>query len=99
MPSLYDTAAWKRARVEHLALEPLCRHCKALGRVKPAHHVDHMIPHGGNEESFFDENNWQSLCRECHAFKTRRDEGKTVRMGCDIDGVPMDSVHPWNRQG
>ncbi len=40
------------------------------GSVKPATDVDHVIPHRGNEQLFWDEENWQALYHECHSRKT-----------------------------
>jgi 5-methylcytosine-specific restriction protein A len=48
--------------------EPLCRTCKAAGRVTLATEVDHIIPlfKGGPDT----EDNLQPLCFECHKIKT-----------------------------
>ena len=32
--------------------------------------VDHIRPHKGNRELFWDRTNWQSLCKQCHDRKT-----------------------------
>ena len=32
--------------------------------------VDHIIPHRGDQKLFWDQNNWQSLCKSCHDKKT-----------------------------
>ena len=97
MGRVYDLQAWKRARREHLAHEPLCVMCRKLGRTVPATEVDHIIPISKGGEWFYD--NLQSLCESHHSQKTRRDEGKTVRMGAGIDGTPLDPAHPWNAGG
>lgn len=96
MGKVYDLAAWKRARLAHLAEEPMCRFCAARGIDTPAQHVDHIVPitAGGD---WFDGDNLQSLCAECHSQKTRADEGKTVNFGCGVDGVPIDGAHHWNK--
>jgi len=67
---------WRAARARHLAGEPWCRqHLKdELGHV-PANEVDHIIPHHGDVEIFWDESNWQSLCKSCHSAKTAREVG------------------------
>jgi len=66
---------WKRARLMHLAREPLCRMCSKENRYTLANEVDHIVPLaiGGNR---FDSANLQSLCRPCHQEKTREDRRK-----------------------
>ena len=45
--------------------------CSAPSRqVRPATVVDHIIPHRGDQKLFWDQNNWQSLCKSCHDKKT-----------------------------
>lgn len=69
----YD-ARWRRARRLHLAEHPLCVSCEAAGIVTPATVVDHIRPHRGDARLFWDQRNWQSLCKVCHDRKTRRGE-------------------------
>jgi 5-methylcytosine-specific restriction protein A len=63
---------WQRARAAHLAAHPLCVECQKEGRVEPATEVDHVIPHRGDAVKFWDEGNWQGLCKSHHAAKTAR---------------------------
>lgn len=95
MGRVYNLRAWAVARAQQLANEPLCRVCSALGKTTPAAEIDHIIPisQGGD---WFNAENLQSLCKAHHSQKTARDEGKTVRMGCDAQGKPLDANHPWN---
>jgi len=44
--------------------------CERKGHVIPATVVDHIIPHRGDETLFWDESNWQALCKKCHDRKT-----------------------------
>jgi len=32
--------------------------------------VDHIVPHRGSYELFWNQRNWQSLCKRCHDLKT-----------------------------
>ena len=100
MSRLYDTQRWKRARRQFLAEHPLCVMCEQQGRVTLAVLVDHITPHKGDEELFWDEvNNWQGLCATDHsAAKQELEKSGTIR-GCDVDGVPLDPNHPWRRGG
>jgi len=43
--------------------------------IRPATLVDHIIPHRGDNNLFWDEDNWQALCTECHAIKTAKEDG------------------------
>ncbi|TVM16690.1 HNH endonuclease [Oceanidesulfovibrio indonesiensis] len=91
----YNTTRWKRLRAQQLREQPLCIHCKALGRLVPAHHVDHIqaINAGGEP---FDMGNLQSLCASCHSVKTNSDmHGKPLK-GCDVNGNPLDAGHWWS---
>ena len=40
------------------------------GKLTPATVVDHIVPHRGDPRLFWDEKNWQPLCKECHDRKT-----------------------------
>ena len=40
------------------------------GMLTPATVVDHVIPHRGDQKLFWDEDNWQALCKSCHDRKT-----------------------------
>ena len=66
---------WLKASATYLAQHPLCVECLKQGITKPATEVDHIIPHKGNSQLFWDTNNWQSLCHECHSRKTVREDG------------------------
>lgn len=65
----YDNR-WRKARQIYLAKHPLCEECKKNGRLTAATVVDHIIPHKGDRKLFWDENNWQALCKRCHDRKT-----------------------------
>ena len=62
---LYRTARWRKERAEFLSRYPYCAICNQLATV-----VDHIKPHKGNEEIFWNQDNWQPLCASCHTKKT-----------------------------
>jgi 5-methylcytosine-specific restriction protein A len=62
----------KRASV--LKVNPLCKYCYREGKITAATVVDHNIPHRGDKVLFWDENNWQPLCKRCHDRKTRTED-------------------------
>ena len=65
----YD-AKWRRARKRFLQRHPLCANCLSQGVLTPATVVDHIVPHRGDHRLFWDEQNWQPLCKVCHDRKT-----------------------------
>lgn len=87
------SAAWQRLRAQVLAEEPLCRDCAARGLVTPATDVDHMDNNGDNNAR----TNLAPLCHSCHSIKTAEDMGKRTTRGCDVNGIPLDPNHHWNR--
>ena len=97
MRRFYDTVRWRRERLNHLKSNPLCVMCLRMGRTTQATVVDHIEPHKGNEELFWDRNNWQSLCTPCHDSAKKHYENKGYSQGCDVDGFPIDRDHPFNK--
>lgn len=63
---------WREARAAYLRRHPLCVQCQKEGRLTAATVVDHIIPHRGDQYLFWDQENWQSLCKDCHDRKTGR---------------------------
>lgn len=68
------------------------------GIVEPATVVDHVIPHEGDEVLFWDESNWQSLCKTCHDSAKQTLEKSGYLKGSDLEGLPLDAKHPWYRE-
>lgn len=66
---------WRKARLEHLHLHPLCVDCLKEKKITEATEVDHIIPHRGDLTVFWDRTNWQSLCKPHHSAKTCRENG------------------------
>ena len=62
---------WQKARKQFLAKHPLCAECERNGKLTPATVVDHIKPHRKDMALFWDETNWQPLCKKCHDRKTR----------------------------
>ncbi len=79
--AFYNSPEWRKVRAYVLAQEPLCRECKAAGRVTSATEVDHVraVKDGGAP---FDPDNLQPLCLSCDSRKTleeSRAAGKLTR--------------------
>lgn len=66
--------ALQRARAALFAREPLCRICRAAGRVSAAVIRDHIVPlaEGGQDADY----NVQPLCQTCSDAKTQRESAR-----------------------
>lgn len=69
----YDSK-WRRGRSRFLKVNPLCVRCKEEDRLVKATVVDHVKPHRGDKILFWDESNWQALCKRCHDKKTMTED-------------------------
>jgi len=61
---------WQSARTGFLNHNPDCTQCGSTATV-----VDHIVPHKGDNDLFWDRSNWQPLCKRCHDAKTARNDG------------------------
>ena len=93
---LYNTTAWRKKRRALLDSEPLCRMCKAMGKITVATVADHIKPHRGDLELFY-HGELQSLCALCHNGAKAAEEASGLLRGGDIKGMPLDSGHHWNK--
>ena len=50
------------------------RKWQTKGKFVAATVVDHIVPHKGDEKLFWDRNNWQALCKQCHDRKTLKED-------------------------
>lgn len=95
----YNSARWIARRRDQLARHPLCAFCLAHdGRVTAATVADHVVPHRGSAQSFF-EGELQSLCAPCHSARKQQIETTGFMRGFALDGSPLDPAHPWNQTG
>lgn len=69
----YSLARWARKRAHQLTVEPWCRNCGAQGVWTPATVADHVEPHHGDFEKFWN-GELQSLCAPCHDIDKQREE-------------------------
>ena len=66
---------WQRARKSYLAKHPLCAECERKGLVVVATDLDHITPHKGDKDAFWQRSNWQGLCHSCNSRKTAAEDG------------------------
>ena len=88
-----NSEAWYRLRRSVLAEQPLCPECEARGVIEPATQVHHVNDNAMDNSR----SNLVGLCAPCHSRHTAHDMGKRVRQGCDEQGYPIGSDHPWNK--
>jgi 5-methylcytosine-specific restriction enzyme A len=94
--SLYNYR-WAKYSREYLKLNPLCVRCAHFGKATKSEVVDHIIPHRGNYELFWNKENHQPLCKQHHdSYKQRLEKSGTVA-GCNSKGIPIDPNHHWNK--
>ena len=69
------THAWSAASKAFLSLPAnrWCVRCKALGFYRLSECTDHIKPANHFPELFWVTENWQGICRVCHAEKTNED--------------------------
>lgn len=65
---------WQKASKKFLKAHPFCEYCKKESRLVKATVVDHITPHRGEQKLFWDESNWQALCKKCHDQKTMTED-------------------------
>ncbi len=70
----YKTADWRRLRWQVLVEAQFT--CAMCGRVgdSPSLVADHITPHRGSRDLFWDRGNLQCLCSACHSSEKPREE-------------------------
>ena len=67
-------AEWEKKRIQFLDDNPLCADHFKRKLIEAATVVDHIIPHKGDQTLFWDQTNWQPLCKSCHDRKTATED-------------------------
>lgn len=77
----YGLAIWRKVRDAYKARHPLCERCLSKGFTRRVYCVDHILERidGGAE---YDNGNHMSMCRACHAWKTKA-MAKARELGID----------------
>ena len=100
MANLYSSMynyRWQRYRLQFLKSNPLCVECDKLGKLTLATVVDHIQKHEGDTTLFWDESNHQALCKHCHDSYKQTLEKSGYAKGGDMQGIPLDPNHAWNK--
>ena len=69
----YHTSRWTRLSRAWRMMHPLCEECKRHGIIKAGEVTDHIIPWPVCQD-FYDENNLQTLCKDCNHAKGQKDK-------------------------
>jgi 5-methylcytosine-specific restriction endonuclease McrA len=96
----YKSRRWQKLRWFVLKRDLFTCKMVGCGRIEPDTSklvADHKTPHRGNEALFWDENNLQCLCKDCHDGMKQRQDKSAVVIGSDINGRPLAPDYPWNR--
>lgn len=70
---VYHSSRWTKASRIYRAEHPLCAACMEKGFIRASEVVDHVVPYPVCTD-FFDQNNWQALCKKCNAEKGNKDK-------------------------
>jgi 5-methylcytosine-specific restriction enzyme A len=62
---------WRVASAAWIAANPSCGACGLID-IRSRMVVDHIKPHRGCMQLFWDRSNWETLCKTCHNQKTAR---------------------------
>lgn len=91
---------WEKARKVFLSSNPLCVMCQQQGLIVRANVVDHIIPHCGDMNLFWDRKNWQALCVDHHNVdKQRIEHGGAMRQEPYDDGWPRSDCSELKSRG
>lgn len=105
------TYRWQKSRDAYLCDHPFCTMCSTDARPVPAVVVDHIeAPRLKDAKEsadparikaawklFWNQANWQPLCKFCHDSTKQRMEKSGTVIGCTDAGLPLDPNHHWYR--
>ena len=75
----YHTWRWTKESRAFREDHPLCVLCLEKGLFVPSEVVDHIVPVAVCKD-FWDQSNWQALCKKCNAIKGNRGK-KLIKKG------------------
>ena len=70
-----NSARYIKTRKNYLNRNPLCKRCSTMLNPVLATILDHITPHRGDSDLFWDVGNVQGLCKRCHDRKTASEDG------------------------
>jgi len=94
-PKLYGSTRWRHTRLQVFDRDGY--ECAMCHRVIARPHCDHIKPHDGDLDLFYDMGNLQTLCPRCHNTRKAMIDRHGYSQACGQDGLPVDPGHPWNK--
>lgn len=86
------SARWDKASRGYRKAHPLCLGCQAVGEVRAAEVVDHVVPPKGDRALFWDHDNWQPACSAlCHSRVKQALEARWLRGELPDEALRLDS--------
>lgn len=79
----YKTARWQKLRWSVLVRDLFTCQMTGCGRIEPDTSklvADHKVAHRGDERLFWDEQNLQCLCKDCHDRLKQSEERSSMQM-------------------
>ncbi len=70
---LYNNKRWRSYRRMFLSEHPLCINFTQCHREATV--VDHVVPHDGDRDKFWEVDNHSAMCKPCHDSKTATHDG------------------------
>ena len=67
---LRNTQRYIKLRAAFIRMNPLCAECQRQRLTNLSEELDHIVPFTDAPQRFWDQTNWQALCRACHEQKT-----------------------------
>ena len=100
----YD-AQWERTRILVLRRDNgLCQRCLRANRVQAGNECHHRTAKaeckrlGWTQAQTDSMDNLETLCHDCHEEADAQAQGKTLKTGFDVRGLPTSPDHPWNKR-
>jgi 5-methylcytosine-specific restriction enzyme A len=83
--------SWKAAAAKFKHAHPYCLGCAALNRKVATEVVDHVVPHRGDQEVFWNKAMWQPACRWHHDVVKKKLEHLYLQGSIAAEALWLDS--------
>ena len=94
---LYSSAQWKALRADQLKKHPLCAFHLKRSKIVEATVVHHVRPKDKDNIATFFRGPSSRCANRVTTSAGQKEDKRGYVMGCDINGVPLDPEHHWNK--